>query len=181
MLSGTCPYSPCITCMAMKIHQHVTRKGQTTPSPPPPPPPPPPPLVVNQPRRFVAQSDKGIEGFGMLARNLLGTWNSLGIRPGVRTIVFEHFSLSGYTFPASMPRTPSDITPKMGRTMRGTLHCPSSPTQSTSWAAMFFPTTSLLVEDVQPSGGGLLGRCAQGTIAEEKANIEEVRTRIGQL
>ena len=25
-------------------------------------------------------SDKGMEGFGMLARNLLGSWNSLGIR-----------------------------------------------------------------------------------------------------
>ena len=29
-------------------------------------------LVVSQPRRFFAQNDEGIEGFGMLAGNLLG-------------------------------------------------------------------------------------------------------------
>ena len=34
-------------------------------------------LGVSQSRRFIAQNDKEIEGFGMFARNLLGTQNLL--------------------------------------------------------------------------------------------------------
>ena len=36
-------------------------------------------LVVSQPRRFVAQNDQAIEGFGMLARNVLECGIQLGI------------------------------------------------------------------------------------------------------